>query len=57
MIECVSTVSYSLIVNGELTEPFDATKGLREGDPMSPFLFAIVMENLSRNLKDLSKNK
>lgn len=44
------------MINGEPSEPFPATKGLRQGDPMSPFLFAISMEYLSRTLSQLKKN-
>lgn len=31
IMECVQTVNYSIVVNGEFTEPFDAAKGFREG--------------------------
>lgn len=44
IMECVHTVSYSIIINGEPTKPFNAAKGLRQGDIMSPFLFAIGIE-------------
>ncbi|XP_019253854.1 PREDICTED: uncharacterized protein LOC109232542 [Nicotiana attenuata] len=30
---CVSTVSYSIMINGELTKPFEAAKGLRQANP------------------------
>ncbi|XP_060185254.1 uncharacterized protein LOC132614743 [Lycium barbarum] len=54
---CVKTVSYSIIVNGEPAPPFPTAKRLRQGDPLSSFLFAIVMEYLSRNLHRLKQEK
>lgn len=47
------SVTYSLLINGVPSTPFSAKKGLRQGDPMSPFLFAIGMEYLSRCLHEL----
>ncbi|XP_056688055.1 uncharacterized protein [Spinacia oleracea] len=50
VMQCLSTVSYSILVNGFPTMPITAKKGLRQGDPMSPYLFALGMEYLSRSL-------
>lgn len=45
---CVSTASMSsMIVNGSPCEPFKFQKGLRQGDPISSFLFNIVSKALN----------
>ncbi|XP_057418950.1 uncharacterized protein LOC130713176 [Lotus japonicus] len=44
---CVSSTSLSLIWNGTRLPPFRATRGLRQGDPLSPYLFVLCMERLA----------
>ena len=53
---CVTTVYFSILVNGTPLRSFKATKGLRQGDPLCPYLLTLCMEYLSRLFWDISKD-
>jgi len=48
IMSCRTDVSYSVLLNGEATSFFTSERGLRQGCPLSPLLFLLIMEGLSR---------
>jgi hypothetical protein len=47
VMRCVTTARYAVKVNGELTTPVVPSRGIRQGDPISPYLFLMCTEGLS----------
>ena len=53
---CVKTVTYSILVNGEPRGLIHPSKGIRQGDPLSPFLFLLCTEGLNGLIKQVKLN-
>ena len=52
-MECITTTSFSISINGSLEGYFYGKSGIRQGDPLSPYIFVICMEILSSMLNNL----
>lgn len=56
MRSCLKSASISLLANGSPTKEFKMEKGVRQGDPISPFLFILAAEGLNAMMKEAVAN-
>ena len=57
IMQCITTVSYSMIINGSVHGCIFPTRGLRQGDPLSPYLFLLCVDGFSSLIKDAARNQ
>ena len=57
IMRCVSTVSYQVLINGEAKGKIVPSRRLRQGDPLSPFLFVLCTDVLISQLKQSEREK
>ncbi|WCJ29110.1 LINE-1 retrotransposable element ORF2 protein [Euphorbia peplus] len=51
--KCLSTNSMQVLINGEMTDDFIPSRGVRQGDLISPYIFVLCMARLDHLLKDV----
>jgi len=52
---CLSSATVSVLINGSPTKEFKPRRGLRQGDPLVPFLFLTVVEGLADLVREASR--
>ncbi|GLT59334.1 hypothetical protein SLA2020_321590 [Shorea laevis] len=57
IMACVTSVQYAVLLNGEPSERVTPSRGLRQGDPLSPYLFILCTEGLTAMIQEAERHK
>lgn len=57
IMSVVSSSSMPVLINGNITDTFFPSRGIRQGDPLSPYIFMLCMEYLSVQITSACENR
>lgn len=55
-MQCISMIRFSVVINGEARVQLNPRRGLRQGDPLSPYIFVLVKDVLSKMISKASRD-
>lgn len=56
IMQCVESISYSILINSAPNRPFKPSRGIRQSDPLSPYLLILLAEALISMLNEVENS-